>query len=188
MIVPTALLPPFTEAGERVKPVIRTRVGVTVRVAVRVTELPSAVIVPVVFPPMAMVETVTLPLLDPAAINTEAGIKMSGDELEKVTNIPPVGAGAVSETEAVVVSPPSSDDCPRVNVLNAIGRSTVRVADFVMPKLVAVIVTFVFAVTTDVVTVNVLVRVPDAKEVELGTCAAAVLLLANVTSVVALTF
>ena len=100
--------------------------------------------------------------------------------LDSVTTAPPAGAGPVSVTVPVEDAPPNTDVGFIVTELRT-ARFTVNGAVCVAPY-VAEMVSDVFAVTGLLVTVNVAVVALAATVTLVGTCAAPVLLLDNVTT------
>jgi len=100
--------------------------------------------------------------------------------LERVTTVPPVGAGPESVTVPVDGAGPLTVVGFRVKALN-VGAVTVNVAVRAVPR-VPVIVTEVFEATALVVTVKVAVVAFGATVTLAGTLAAEVLLLDSVTT------
>jgi hypothetical protein len=88
--------------------------------------------------------------------------------LESETEIPLVPAGAFSFNVPTELLPPAIDAGLSANDASVTGL-TVRVADFEVPLLLAVIETVAFEVTTDVLTVNVAEVAPAATETVDGT-------------------
>ena len=134
--------------------------------------------------PVARVVTWNVADLAPPATTTLPGtVASAAFELVSATEAPPLGARPFSVTVAVGL-------CPRVTL----GRSsaienawrdgaTVCIAVFEVPPAAAVIVTFVFAATVNVVTRNVVERAPACTVTLVGTVATALLELVNVTTV-----
>src|SRR6476660_9858601 len=90
----------------------------------------------------------------PAAISTEAGTPTPGSLANKLTTMPPAGAGAFRFTLLdVVESSPTTDAGDKTTESNATGL-TVRTAFLVTPLYMAEIVTGVVAETADVVIVK----------------------------------
>lgn len=122
--------------------------------------------------------------LAPAATTTLVGTVASGVlELVRVTVAPPAGAGPFSVTVAVGIWPRVTLDRSSV-VENAwIVGATVTMAAFEVPPDAAVIVTFVFVATVNVVTGKVVDEAPAGTVTFAGTVAADVFELVNVTTV-----
>jgi hypothetical protein len=140
----------------------------------------------VLFDAGRLVKIVNVVLVAPASTVMLPGTEaISAGLLERVTIRPPVGAGPLSVTVPVDLTPPftvvglrDSDD----NVTTGGGGFTVSVAVLVAPPRVAVMVTVVDVVTALVVTGNVAVVLVERTVTEAGTVAAAVLLLDSVTT------
>src|SRR5947209_1679050 len=98
--------------------------------------------------------TVNVPVVDPAAITTDARkVAALVLPLARATVAPPAGAGALSVTVPVLVPPPDTD--AGFSVTDATQAFTVSTAVFVATASVAEIVTEAFAATLFVVTANV---------------------------------
>lgn len=127
------------------------------------------------------VVTVKVALVPPAATVTLAGTLATEVRLlERVTTVPPVGAGPESVTVPVDGAGPLTVLGFRVKALS-VGAVTVNVAVRAVPP-VAVILTEVLVATGLVVTVKVAVVVLAATDTLASTCAAPVLLLDSVTT------
>ncbi len=127
-------------------------------------------IVAVVEAETATVETVKVPVVDPAATVTVAGtVALVLLEL-KLTLTPPVAAGPVSVTVPVEGEPPCTDVGLSERLTN-VGRLIVSVAVLEVPFSVAVIVEVVVVATATVVIVNVPVVAPAATVTVAGTVA-----------------
>ena len=100
--------------------------------------------------------------------------------LARVTSKPPVGAGPLRETVPRAGAPPGTE-AGLTATETTTGAFTVMLAVWVEPH-VAEIVTPVFDATALLVAVKVAVVAPAATVTLVGTCAAAELLLASVTS------
>jgi hypothetical protein len=134
--------------------------------------------------PVVRVVTGKVADLAPAAATTLAGtVAFSVLELVSVTVAPPVGAGPFNVTVAVGISPRGT--LIRSSVIeNAwIEGATVCIAVFEVPPDVAVMVTFVFVATVNVVTEKVVDEAPAGTVTLAGTVAAARFELVNVTTV-----
>jgi hypothetical protein len=180
VIVPVEGAPPTTEIGSRPTEV---RAGaVTVKVAVRVTLLKTAVIVTSVSALTPAVAAVKVAVVAPAATVTDAGTWAMAVLLElRLTTKPPVGAEPLSVTVPVEAPPPSTEDGTRPKEVRA-GGVTVRVAVWLTLFRSAVIVTGVLVATGSVVVVKVAVVAPAATVTDAGTWAAAVLLELRLTT------
>jgi hypothetical protein len=157
---------------------------VTVSVAVWLTDAYVAVIVAVPLAPTTAV-AVNPAELCPCGTTTVAGltVAMAVFELETATELPPVGAMPVRPTVPAEDAPPIRLEGDSETDASAAG-TIVSVAVFETAEYVAVIVTFVFAVTADVLTGNVTVAAPDGTVTvpPVGTVAAAVFELETVTT------
>ena len=154
----------------------------TVSVLVLVTPLKTAEIVTAVELLTSVVVTGNVAVVALAATVTLAGTCATVVLLlDKFTVEPLLGAGPVKVTVPVEDEPPPTLAGFRVTEVSA-GGFTVSVAVlFVLLKL-PVIVTVAVLATGLVLTVNVVVVAPAATVTLAGTCAAAVLLLDNVTT------
>ena len=151
-----------------------------VRAAVIVTAAAEAVIVAVCSDNTAIVVTVNVDVLEPAATVTLGGTVAAALSLARLTAKPPVGATLESVTVPVTEVPPFTVDGlretpERTAVLIA------RAAVIVTAAAEAVIVAEVTVPTETVVTVNVAVLEPAAT-VTLGGTVAAALSLARLTA------
>jgi hypothetical protein len=88
--VPVAVPLEAMEFGDTVSAV--SAAGLTVRFVLTVVEPRVAEICAVVAVPTAVVETVKVPVLEPAATVTDAGTVAAAFPLARVTVVPPVGA------------------------------------------------------------------------------------------------
>ena len=130
------VLPPTTEVGERV--IEEMAKGDTVRTTVFETPPEKAVMVVVVDPVTTLCETAKLAEVAPAGTVTDAGTEPAlGEELTRVTTVPPVPAAAVRVTVPVMdaVLPPTTEDEFKVTELSlaAAAGLTVSTADLGMP-------------------------------------------------------
>ena len=108
--------------------------GVTVRVALLTIDPLEAEIVTTVLVNVAFVSAVNFADLDPAATVTLLGTVTSAVLLlDRLTNIPPVGAGPLSTTVPVDELPPLTVLGAKVNE-DKTGGFTVSVADTVFPE------------------------------------------------------
>jgi hypothetical protein len=176
--VPVEEVPPNTAVGFNVT--VLSDTFVTVRVAVwPAPYVPE--IVTVAFDVTALVVTVNVAVLALAGTVTLAGTCAAAVLLlASVTTAPPVGAGPVRVTVPIDVPPPGIDVGFTPTELRS-GRFTVKAAVLVAPY-VAEMVTDALALTGLVVMVNVAIVWFAATVTLVGTCAAAVLLLDNVTT------
>lgn len=87
------------------------------RVAVAVADPIDAVIVTAVVAETLAVETLNVPVVDPAATVMVAGTVVEESELVRLTTWPPVGAAEERVTVPVVEPPPSIAVAPRVSDL-----------------------------------------------------------------------
>src|SRR5262249_61592871 len=108
----------------------------------------------------------------PAATATPAGPGSAASFDASVTAVPPVGAAAFNVTVPVELAIPPTTVVGLTVTVASIGF-TVSVAVLFTLAYVPVIVTVWFAVTTDVVAVNVAVVAPAATGTDTGTDAAA---------------
>ena len=123
-----------------------------------------------------MVVTAKLALVAPAATVTEAGtVAVAVLPLASVTTAPPAGAAVLSVTVPVLPAPPVT--VPGLKVSEASGGFTTRVDVLVVPLYVAVMVAVVGEVTADVEMLNVACVCPVGTRTDVGTEAAALLLL-----------
>lgn len=181
--VATEFVPPLTDVGFNVN--VDTVIdGLTVRIAVLDTPLYVAVIVVVTaavsaFPVMTKVAEVA-----PAGTVTLTGTVAAVVLLDtSVTTAPPTGAADVNVTVPVLVTAPYMDDGLSVTVESAGGGGvTVRLADVVLPFVVAEIETTVLVATVPAVTVNIADVCPAATVTATGTVATFVLLDDNETT------
>lgn len=100
-------LPPISMVGFSVRPV--SPAGAKVRVAVWVIPLRPAVTGTEVVVETAIVVTVKVADVDPAATVVDAGTEALELPEDKVTDVPPVGAGPLSVTVPVEGLPPVTD-------------------------------------------------------------------------------
>jgi hypothetical protein len=122
--------------------------------------------------PTAVAVAVTVALVAPAGIATDAGTDTAPLELLSATLMPPAGAAAVSETVMVgLVTAPTTEVVLSAALATLFGVS-VRVAVLLVPFAVAVIVAFTAAVTFPVVTVKVALVAPARTVTDAGTLAA----------------
>lgn len=128
-----------------------------------------AVIVAEALEATALVVTVNVAEVAPAATVTEVGT-VAADVLEddRVTTTPPVGAASAMFTVPVVETPPVTEEEANVTEVGCGGVSaSVAVAE--LPAVVAVIVADEFVPTALVVTLNVAEVAPEATVTEAGT-------------------
>jgi hypothetical protein len=178
--------PPTTEAGAN--ETIDTVGAKTVNVAVLVTLAALAEIVTGRFAATGVVLMMNVgDTVAPAATVTDAGTLTLGSLLLKVTTMPPLGAGPLTDTVFVPITPepPSTEvgdrEMPVSDTVD--GGVTVSVAVLVTPLYVAEIVTGVFDVTPVVVIVNAgETDVPPATVTDGGTVTPALLLLSVTTA------
>jgi hypothetical protein len=155
---------------------------VTVRVAVTVPPLVAEMVTLLEKSRTVRVVIVKVVLEFPAATVTLAGTEATDVLLlERVTTVPPAGAGALRVTVPVDGVPPLTLEGFRVNELAA-SVATVSDAVFVIVPFLAVIVTVALDASVDVVIVKVAVLAPAGTVTLAGTCAADVLLLESVTT------
>lgn len=131
--------------------------------------------------------TAKVVLCDPAAIVILAGtLARVGRLLDRLITAPPLGAAIVSVTVAVDVAPPATVVGFRVNDCNAagavVGALTVKLAVFVMPACVALILPIVVAVTAPVLTLKRTVVALAATVTDPGTVAAGFALVSDTTA------
>lgn len=107
--VPVELVPPRTDVGFRLSALNVTGAWLTVRVAVFVTVPAVAVITALVAALTAVVVTVNVAVDAPAETVTLAGTAAAALLLDRLTTIPPVGAGEPSVTVPVAFVPPFTD-------------------------------------------------------------------------------
>jgi hypothetical protein len=140
------------------------------------------VIVTCVAAATALVLTVNVALVAPAATVTLAGtVTTEVLLLESVITLPPVGANMFRMTVPVDVVPPVTEFGFKLTDDNETGGFTVSVA-LCVPLYVPEIVTEVVVPTATVVTVNVALVAPAATVTLAGTVATEVLLLLSVTT------
>ena len=149
--VPVAVFPPETFAGAIVRP--WTIGEVTVTWLVRGTPFALAVTVTVVAVCTGVELRVKVPEDAPAAIVTEAGTVPTGLFEERVTTIPPVGAGAVRVTVPVDVVPPRIDVGLNASVA-VVGAVMVSAPEALVPFAVALMFAVTGFATPTVVTVT----------------------------------
>jgi hypothetical protein len=168
--VPWLVWPLRIEAGVRLTLV--GTMGFTVRFAVTLAPPLEAVsttgVVVVTVPAVA----VKVAVVAPCATVTEAGTEAAAFELERVTRMPPAGAGAAIVTVPCVVC--ELKIAPEVSAtpVGTIGL-TVKLALRLTPPLDAVIAALVIEVTVPAVAVKLAVIAPGATVTEPGTDAAA---------------
>jgi hypothetical protein len=136
--------PPYTEAGERDRPV--NPAGFTVNTAERV---PLPRVAPIVT--LNGAATVTVPILNvaevpPAGIDTVAGTVATEELEERAMTIPPEGAGALSVAVPVETAPPITTDGVRMR-LTMVGGLTVNTAVAAADPTEAFMVAFVEVTT-----------------------------------------
>jgi hypothetical protein len=185
--VPVADEPPVTESGEMVR---FDRVGlaeVTVKRAVLLIPPALAVITDELVLAVVPEKTVNDAAVSPAGTVTLAGT-VAADVLPLVsaTTTPPVGAAALRATVPVLLVPSTTVSGFRLRPvsvgLDDAAGDTVRTAERDAPPEVAVIVTWLVAVTDVVVTGKVVLVEPPATVTLAGTDAAALLLLVRATA------
>jgi hypothetical protein len=153
---------------------------------VRVTPARTAEIVAEVACVTAVVVTVKVAVVAPAATVTFVGTVAAAESSDSETTRPPVGAGALNVTVPVDALPPTtlaglSDTAESAGPLVPAGLS-VSVALFVAFWYDAEMDTVVVAVTCAVLTLNVARVCPAGTTTLFGTTASTVLLLASVTT------
>jgi hypothetical protein len=129
--VPVEEVPPATDVGLTLTPESVAPAGavVTVRIAVRLTRLYRAVIVAVLLEVTAYVVTVKVAVVAPAATVTEdGGLATLVRLLDRVTTIPPAGAGPVKVTVPIEGVPPATEVGSRLTEARAAGAGTVTVS------------------------------------------------------------
>jgi hypothetical protein len=126
----------------------------------------------------ALVVTVNIALVAPAATVTLAGTVAADALLERATTAPPLGAAPLSVTVPVDGDPPFTvaGFSATEDSATAVAGSTVSNVVLVVPLYEAEMVTGVAAVTALVVTVNVVLVAPAATVTLAGTVAADALL------------
>ncbi len=167
--VPTELLPPSTDVPTRAR--LKLAGAVMVRIAFWLVPFAVAVIVEVVFVVTAVVETVKVPVVAPAATDPEP-VTVADVELDVVVNAnPPAGAAPLMVTVAVEGLPPTTDVGLRAIPVIVSGFTvSVAVAFAVGIVVVAAVIVTVFVVATArVVAVNVVLFVPAATVTLAGT-------------------
>jgi len=181
--VPAELEPPTTDVGFRVT---LSRVGTaTVSVAVFVVAPRVALMVAVIFAVTAVVAVVNVADVLPEATVTDAGTvtPLATSLLERVTTVPPAGAGPDRVTVPDELAPPVTDVGFRA-ALSSVGAVTVSAAVLVVEPRTALIVAETLAVTPVVEVVKVAVVLPEATVTDAGTVTPlAVLLLERLTAV-----
>lgn len=181
MPVIVAVLPPTTVDADSVTLESAAEVAVViVKDAVADVAPRVDVITELVFAVTAMVVTVNVAVLAPAATVTEAGtLALVMLDLSATTS-PPVGATPFRVTVPVEGVPPTTEIGDRETLLR-VGAVMARLAVAEVDPRVAVIVADVAAETAAVVTVNVAVVAPAATVTEVGTVALALLDLSDTT-------
>ena len=129
--VPVEELPPTTEVGLRTTP--ETAGGVMVSVAVFELLPNVAVIVDVVVEATVLVETVNVPVVEPAATVVDAGTVADPELLVRVTVNPPLGAAPVMVTVPVEDVPPRTEAGLSVTD-DTVGALTAMVAVLVLER------------------------------------------------------
>lgn len=185
LTVPFALAPLATDAGERERPErlpCPAVAALIARLAVRLF-VEDAVIVTAVLDPTAVVATAKLPVEEPAGMTRLAGTVAAGLLLDKVTRIPPAGAGEPRLTVPVELAPLATvegdSETPESVPWPAVAALMVKEADTLFAE-VAVMLSVVAVLTAVVETAKVPDEAPAAMTSVPGTVAAA-LLLASVT-------
>src|SRR5271167_2252662 len=171
--VPVDEVPPVTEVGFSVTD--DTTGGFTVNTAVLVPPLKVAEMVADAVLATAVVVTVKVAVVAPAATVTLAGTVAAALLLDKVTDSPPVGAALPKVTVPVDEVPPVTEVGFSVTD-DTTGGFTVNTAVLVPPLKVAEMVADAVLATAVVVTVKVAVVAPAATVTLAGTVAAALLL------------
>lgn len=162
--------PPATVAGESESAF--SAGGLTVRAAPLLEPLSVAVTVALVTAPTASVETVKVPLVAPAGIESEAGTVAAALSLLRATVTPPVGAASLKVRVAVLEAPPARLAGERVTELTEM-VVTVSVVVTVAAPAVAAIVAATVEPTGVVVTAKVAEVLPAGTVAVAGTLAAA---------------
>jgi hypothetical protein len=173
--VPVDEAPPVSDAGLTAAKASVGATGLIVSGAVFVTAAAVAVIVAVVTVPTAVVVTMNVAVVAPWATVTFAGTFAAALLLDRFTTKPPAGAALERVTVPVEEVPPVTV-VGLSETFERAGGLMMRVAVFVTPAAVAVIVAVVTVPTAVVVTVKVAVVVPWATVTFAGTLAAALLL------------
>jgi len=114
--VPVADIPPRTEEGEMVNPLIEA--GVIVRLAVFVVPARVAEMFANVAAVTPDVVTVNVAVLEPAATVTDAGTVAAALSEANATDIPPAGAAPLSVTVPIDGVPPRTLDSESDNPVN----------------------------------------------------------------------
>jgi len=131
--------------------------------------------VAVVFVATDEVGTVTVPVVEPAAITNDAGGTIEATFEDSVTVAPPAGAGSVRVTIAEPLLPPTTAVGLKTTELTP-GGVIVRAAVAVVPYSKASMFEVVLEATLTVVTVAVPVELPAGTVIDAGIVAADVLL------------
>jgi hypothetical protein len=147
--VPADEVPPVTEVGFRLTPLIVA--AWTVRVTVWVLPANVPVIVTGVFVATAVVVAFAPLLVEPAPTVIDAGTVVLGSLEVRATVVPPAGAGFASVTTISDELPPRTADFVRLS-WKVLAASTVSEADwaivFAVPVMLPVTFVFVFVVVT----------------------------------------
>ena len=146
--VPVTWADPSTAAGTTESDASET--GSRVRLVDFETPAANAERTTCMFEATGIVFTVNTPLLNPAGTTTEGGTVTADELLSKLTESPPGPAGPLSKTEPVIDLPPTTSEYPKF-IESRLGGFTVNVTDFEMPDIKAVMTTFVWYVTPEVV-------------------------------------
>lgn len=152
--MPVLDVPPVTDVG--FKATVLSTGAVIPRDADWLVAPSVAVIVLAVFAATAVVVTVNVAVVAPAATVTEAGTVAAALLDVSVTTRPPAGAADDKVTVPVLDAPPATDVGFNVTDVS-VGAVIVRLAVWETPESVAVIVADAFAATAVVVTVKVAV-------------------------------
>jgi hypothetical protein len=175
--VPVELAPPTRLAGASATDVTVTAGGLIVSEAVWLEALYVAVMTALVTDATAVVVTVNVPVVEPAATVTLAGTVADALLLERLTSAPPVGAVALTVTVPVELAPPTRLVGARAtDVMVTAGGLMLSEAVWLEALYVAVMTALVTDATAVVVTVNVPVVAPAATVTLAGTVADALLL------------